>query len=216
MAITQQHIDYALSKDIWDFGNQVLYDLCSKYPDHKDPKVVLGKIWLIGRSYAAAIERRRNVKETTNDFYKNKVVPVLLAPEIDDRLENLRKFKRIEDQSLEAILETHKYLMDAFHSITDQNNRSLASKYLHFHLPDLFYLYDSWAYRGLKVLRPGHYAKRNIKGKFDEEYAKFVLELLGIQDEITSVYGHKLTPRQLDQMLLKIAEETTIPQAIRA
>ena len=42
----------------WAFGNEVLYRMCRESPLHEDPDVVVGKVWLIGRSYAAAIERR--------------------------------------------------------------------------------------------------------------------------------------------------------------
>ena len=42
---------------IWNLGNEMLYQLCRDYPDHKAPEVITAKVWLIGRSYAAAIER---------------------------------------------------------------------------------------------------------------------------------------------------------------
>jgi len=209
MVVTQEHIEYALSDDIWSFGNQILYDLCRKCPEHNDPKVITAKIWLIGRSYAAAIERRRNVEEQVNDFYENRVVPALISSEIDAKINNLRKFNQIEDQNLVAILETHKYLVDVFYGITNQNKRSLASKYLHFHLPNLFYLYDSWAHKGLRVLKPRHRASRNIVGHFDKVYSKFTLKLLDLQEEIERLHSYRLTPRQIDRILLKASEETT-------
>ena len=43
----------------WEYGNSVLYRMCKEQPEHKDIDVIVGKIWLIGRSYAAAIERRK-------------------------------------------------------------------------------------------------------------------------------------------------------------
>ncbi len=211
MAVTQEHIEYALSDDIWSFGNQILYELCSKHPEHNDPKVITAKIWLIGRSYAAAIERRRNVEEQVNGFYEDQVVPALASSGIDAKINNLRKFNQIEDQSLVAILETHKHLVDVFYGITDQNKRSLASKYLHFHLPNLFYLYDSWAHKCLRVLKPRYRASRDIAGDFDEVYSKFALKLLDLQEEIERLYGYKLTPRRIDRILLKASEETIAP-----
>lgn len=42
----------------WDLGNQVLYDVCRQNPDHTDEQAIIAKILLIGRTYAAAIERR--------------------------------------------------------------------------------------------------------------------------------------------------------------
>ena len=45
-------------KDCGGFGNQVLYQMCRDHPGHTDTDVISGKMWLIGRAYSAAIERR--------------------------------------------------------------------------------------------------------------------------------------------------------------
>jgi len=45
--------------DGWKFGNDILYKLCQDFPKHDTSSQIVGKIWLIGRSYAAAIERRK-------------------------------------------------------------------------------------------------------------------------------------------------------------
>lgn len=47
----------------WDVGNSVLYDMCRKYPNHGKEDEIIAKVWLIGCSYSAAIERRRNRQE---------------------------------------------------------------------------------------------------------------------------------------------------------
>ena len=51
MSITKQDIELAKSDDadVWAFGDRVLYELCRDYPEHKDVRVVVAKIWLIGR-----------------------------------------------------------------------------------------------------------------------------------------------------------------------
>jgi len=64
---------------IWNLGNEILYQLCREYPDHKSPEVITAKIWLIGRSYAAAIERGRTVEKDSDSFYESKVVPKIQA-----------------------------------------------------------------------------------------------------------------------------------------
>jgi hypothetical protein len=48
--------------DKWKFGNDILYQLCHDQPKHNDDSVIIAKIWLIGRSYAAAFERRKDRK----------------------------------------------------------------------------------------------------------------------------------------------------------
>ena len=60
----------------WDFGNSILYNLCQENFYHQDDQKILSKVWLIGRAYSAAIERRKN-KDTINDnFY----IELLMQP----------------------------------------------------------------------------------------------------------------------------------------
>ena len=74
----------------WEYGNSVLYRMCEEEPEHKQIDVIVGKIWLIGRSYAAAIERRKNAVVVGDDFYYDVVAPKMLeiGPELDDRITN--------------------------------------------------------------------------------------------------------------------------------
>ena len=53
----------------WEFGNSILYQMCKDNPKHDQADVVVGKIWLIGRSYAAAIERRKNADDFLGDDF---------------------------------------------------------------------------------------------------------------------------------------------------
>ena len=209
MAVEQKHIELALKDDVWCLGNEVLYNLCRQYPDHKTPEVVVAKLWLIGRSYPVAVERRKNKSrddQSENDaFYERQVAPELIKSKVDDHLARLKEFRQIDAKSIPVILETHKYLVDLFRKLTDQDKRSLASKYLHFHRPNLFYLYDTRAARGFRKLKPGCRVKQTLKGKFDEEYKTFALKLLDLHEEIKRDYDHDLTPRQIDRMLLKVA-----------
>ena len=91
--ITKQAIEDALKKNrVWDLGNKVLYDLCSCHPHHKTDEEIIAKVWLIGRSYAAAIERRKN-KTTDSEgdfFYEETVAPKIKNSEIDKWFEEIR------------------------------------------------------------------------------------------------------------------------------
>ena len=66
----------------WDcFSNRILYHMCEEYPLHNDKDIIAGKIMIIGRTYAAAIERRD--KKNTNSlnterFYNDVVGPKML------------------------------------------------------------------------------------------------------------------------------------------
>lgn len=213
--ITSKDMELVMSdeEDVWTLGNEVLYQLCRNYPEHNRPDVVVAKVWLIGRSYAAAIERRRQVDRgnpiASDAFYEDKVAPILISSDIDDQLNSLQQCSEINDQSVSAILSVHKYLVDIFEELTGQRKRSLASKYLHFHRPNLFYIYDTRAETGLKSgrrrLKLQHKASRTAEGSFDILYAHFALRLLDLQEEIERRFGERLTPRQIDRLLLKLA-----------
>ena len=60
----------------WKLGNDVLYKLCAMHPRHTEDAVIIGKFWLIGRSYAAAIERRRMSagREVSEDYRGDDIV----------------------------------------------------------------------------------------------------------------------------------------------
>jgi len=136
--LTAQFVTEALSLAAWDFGNQVLYDLCAANPGHARDDIIIAKIWLIGRSYAAAIERRRSTADAVGDaFYETVVAPTIRSSAIDNWFRALATSAN-EDMALN--LETHMRVMELFTEISGLEKRSLASKYLHFHFPALLHL----------------------------------------------------------------------------
>ncbi|MFC1785893.1 hypothetical protein ACFLZA_00835, partial [Candidatus Neomarinimicrobiota bacterium] len=76
MIPSKENIDNAIQSNEWDFGNEVLYELCKKNFEHKEDDKIIAKVWLIGRAYAAAIERRKNKTDINDDFYVEKVAPI--------------------------------------------------------------------------------------------------------------------------------------------
>ena len=56
---------------------------------------IISKVWLIGRAYSAAIERRPNKTMDNDSFYINKVAPQLKNSEIDSYLEKLRNYENL-------------------------------------------------------------------------------------------------------------------------
>lgn len=209
MNITKRDVDLAKADDIWTLGNEILYSLCRDHPEHKRDEVVAAKIWLIGRSYAAAVERRKNKAANdpiTNDaFYKDKVVPAIMKSKLDEKLDSLRQFSNIDERSIVPMLEVHCYFVRRLYKITKLCKRSLASKYLHFHKPELFYIYDSMANAGLSKAMPKYrVGKISSDGRFDAPYSSYAFKLLQLQKEIKQRFGEQLTPRQLDRMLLSL------------
>ena len=77
----RQRVLRAMSPTAWEASNRVLYDLCREHPAHRESGEILAKVLLIGRVYAAAIERRRNKEDDhENDrFYIDTVAPPIRA-----------------------------------------------------------------------------------------------------------------------------------------
>ena len=154
MQITRADVDIALKPSPWDLGNQVLYKLCRDHPRHDRGDVIIAKIWLIGRTYAAAIERRKNALASNDDFYETTVVERIKGSPLDEWLGQLPKRGTDAWADLGLAVTIHKRLMDLFSDMTGLAKRSLASKYLHFHRPDMFFLYDTRAKAALADVTP--------------------------------------------------------------
>ena len=190
----------------WDFSNSILYNLCRDSPKHNSSEIILVKIWIIGRCYAAAIERRKSNKDDINDdFYNFKVVPKMKNSNIDQWIEKCNSTKKKEDALI-----AHKKLTNLFFELTELNKRSLASKYLHFHIPSLFYIYDSRVVSSIGKLNTLLKIK-DIKEKknmdVDDNYNMFYEKCERIVDKVSQEYGIKLTCRELDNLLIEFANE---------
>ena len=205
----QRALQVATSTSPWDLGNEVLYDLCRKYPFHREAPAVIAKIWLIGRSYAAAIERRRIKEGQEGDFYVEVVAPRILNSQIDTWIAISAEHATPNEDSFGAILSAHANVTKLFGEISGLEKRSLASKYLHFHLPQLFYIYDTRAVMAMRLLSSiGGRASRHVTGT-DSEYCKFAEKCLRLQTHIDAKHGMQLTPRQIDTLLLRIHSDET-------
>jgi len=207
LQLTKDDINYALDPSIWDLGNQVLYSLCQAHPKHDTADAIIAKIWLIGRSYAAAIERRKNAEETSDNFYEVNVVEKIRKSNLDAWLAALPKQLLDPWQDLGPVITVHKRLMDVFSDLTGLGKRALASKYLHFHRPDLYFIYDSRAKKGITKITPCLNEIRNIASeKMDLEYHSFCRRSQHLVDSIHTFFGKHLTPRQIDKLLLRITD----------
>ncbi|MCG9638316.1 hypothetical protein L1D12_24215 [Vibrio parahaemolyticus] len=198
----EQLAKQSVDSSYWDYGNKVLYDLCQNAFEHKEPAKVIAKVWIIGRSYAAAIERRKDKTEFENDdFYIDVVAPKIVESDIDDWLYELKQFTRLDENSLNQVLEVHEKVTQLFKDISGLDKRSLASKYLHFHLPHLFYIYDARAVRAISYF--SHITGRAKASKTgDKEYNKLVQKCTVLQRHALDQWQLDLSPRQIDNVLL--------------
>jgi len=197
---TTEFVNDALSASTWDIGNQVLYDLCATYPNHSQDDVIIAKIWIIGRTYAAAIERRHSTDVAVGDaFYETVVAPKIPSSRIDNWF---RAIVADHGDDVALSIETHDKVKKLFGEISGLEKRSLASKYLHFHFPKRFYIYDSRANKAIAALdKP---VCRNLPSlrAHDDVYARFFLRCQALSKEIISNGGRQLLPRELDKVLL--------------
>ena len=211
--IYKEEIEKYYKSNCINFGDSILYEMCEKNPKHDSKDIIIGKIWLIGRSYAAAIERRKSADaaESSEDFYDTIVANKIyeIHNDLDARIAELNKYDCINEVNLRLILETHGFLTRAYKDITNMNKRSLTSKYLHFHAPKMFYIYDSQANEAARklinkneLLLSKYYEPSSVE-LIDYEYADFATRLFGLQEYIFNEYQLKLTPRQIDTFLLE-------------
>lgn len=190
----------------WRVGNEVLYELCRTRPEHTDEAEVIAKIWLIGRCYAAAIERRKSNLGENDSFYLNTVAPAIIGSAIDEWLAQARQINRPSPLSWATLIHIHHKTTQLFKSISGLDKRSLASKYLHFHVPQLFYIYDSRAVEAISRIRGLVGRSDRSVLDADDEYQKFAAKCLALQQLIEDQYGIGMSPRDLDNLLLRIFE----------
>jgi len=205
--ITETDIELMRAHRIWDLGNNVLYAMCKKYPGHQADDEIVAKVWLIGRSYAASIERRRNrnPKEFGDKFYENVVAPEMRKQPIDAWLDSIEQ--TCPPGSAQTVV-VHKRLMDLFQSMTGLEKRSLASKYLHFHKPDAFFIYDSRVRKAIRKVVPRLNEIPEIAiGEFDPEYRDFARRCIWLRTNILETLGTVLKPRDIDKLLLMLNNE---------
>jgi hypothetical protein len=211
--IIRDDIDFALAPSIWDLGNQVLYSLCQNYPKHDRGDAIIAKVWLIGRSYAAAIERRKNAESTSDNFYETTVVDKIKQSKLDEWLEILPNRMTDAWVDLGPVIALHKQLMNVFSDMTGLENRALASKYLHFHRPDLFFIYDSRAREAISNVSPRLNQIKEIKASdSDPEYLAFCRRCQWLMDNLKARFDEDLTPRQIDKILLRITDKIKKPR----
>lgn len=193
----------------WDFGNEILYKMCQQNFEHKRIDKIVGKVILIGRAYAAAIERRKNKTEENDNFYIYKVAPMIKNSKLDDYIGQLKSESEVNEKNIADILKLHFYLTELIKEITEQNKRSFSSKYLHFHLPNLFFIYDTRAVKAIRLLKtklPRKHKTELDANVIDKEYATFFYKCYKQKKLLEKEYSGMLSIRHFDNILMKVVE----------
>jgi len=181
-----------------DYGNCVLYRMCQEEPSHQDPRVVAGKIWLIGRAYAAPIERGSGQTGKSNDLYRK--VAEAMRPDFDLWLSDISDIKSAGINNIYRILTVYRLFIDLLRTHTGRERRSFASKYLHFHMPGAFFIYDSRADVEIRSRSGDRVHIPPECRQADPVYAAFSVRCIRYRD--SSATRRQMTPRELDRELL--------------
>ncbi len=201
---------------VWDIGNKILYDMCQKYPVHNNKSEIIAKLWLIGRSYAAAIERRKNAKESSDLFYV-KVSKAISKSNLDSYIHQIPKGYQLNEEVILKVWDAHKFLTEELCKQTELYKISFVSKYLHFHCP-VVPIYDSRAVRSMRIIYRDHKDKdivlKNLRiylkvPNKDKRfpYLKFLTQMHCLQKFIKEKTGKIYTMRDIDKYFLKLQED---------
>lgn len=208
-ALRKQWLTCAYGDSMWDVGNDWLYKLCKTYPTHTNAKEVAAKIWLIGRAYSAAAERGVS-GAGQSDIYIQKLAQRFVHQCADKHLVSLPNDECKFGDYLDEVVKAHHTFEKIFSKKDELGRISLTSKYLHFHRPDLFPIYDSRAATAItKVTPDSRFVGHEPQAKHaDMVYAKFCVRVAWLMEEMTRQSGRAPKLRQVDTMLLQIYKDT--------
>lgn len=128
-----------------------------------------------------------------------------MSSEIDSWIDRARRHVPPHMDSWSTLISVHHETTRLFERISGEQKRSLASKYLHFHVPQLFFIYDTRAKTALSRLGVTAGRSRKSRDPADEEYRRFSKCCLLLQQDVLNKHGFHLNPRQLDNLLLFVA-----------
>jgi hypothetical protein len=205
LKLTKQWVDSAVQPSIWDVGNEWLYKLCECYPAHTDTGQVAAKIWLIGRAYAAAAERGVSGKGQ-GESYIIQLSERFIEQKADKHFEKLPKPVADFRKHLDQVIDVHHSVESIFSNEDELGRISLTSKYLHFHRPDLFPIFDSRAAATITQVTPdSRFTGHKVTSEHASTlYGKFSVRSAWLVDQMGDLVGHTPTLRQLDNLLLQL------------
>ncbi len=214
--ITKKMIKDATGPNAIIFSDKILYKVCKDAPKHRDDDIIKGKIMMIGRIYSASIERTKkshNLPKGT-EFFRDVVVPDIKESRIDHIIAEAQNTRRVNLDTAHVFIKAHYELTKLFSKISGKCNRSLASKYIHFHAPEKFFIFDRFAKIGINQfdfdLKTKINAAKKSLGKvsFDLDYLKHFVACLHFKDEIKRYHKKNLTPREIDNLLMALGRGT--------
>ena len=187
--LTREFITDTLSRSILDPRSRALYDLCFFQRDHFSDEIVADKLRLIGRLYAEY--------GVGAGFSPELGAHCLAKSPVDHWFFTLSTAEQLDAW---LPLELHKRVMDVFADLPEPEARSLASKYLHFHFPELFFIHDSLVDATVRELSEGDCGFLAMSD-FDPVYGRFHAGCRKLAERLAPELGRRLTPREMDRLL---------------
>jgi hypothetical protein len=203
---SQHELAASLSRFDLDWGlvDEVLYRLCRDYPSHTDRRAVTAKLALIGRVYAAGLERRVTPPPGQQAIVVIADYVLEHGSEVDEIVRALDAVREpLDSLSMDSIVEQHGRLTRLLQKVAtdDKAPRSFTSKYLHFHNP-VVPIYDEYARQALSRLVhwQSSYAPFALPPHGDREYWDYCLRFFRLYDACRQA-GARPTVKELDAYL---------------
>lgn len=188
--LTREFIADILAQSVQDVRTRALYELCFLHRHHIRSEIVADKLRMILRLCA---DHGLKVADLSPEFTAYR----LGQSGVDRWFAGLTTAEQIDP---DLVFEMHKRVMDLFDELPSRQACSLASKYLHFHFPELFYLYDSRVEAAATALGQeecGYLAG----GDHDPDYVRFFACCRKLAESFAPLAGRRPNPRELDRLL---------------
>lgn len=188
--LTREFIADTLAESILDPRTRALYELCFMHRHHFQDDIVADKLRMIVRLCA---ENGFGVGNFSPEFAAHR----LGRSGVDRWFAGLATAEHLD---LSLVYELHKRVMDVFSDLPVELSRSLASKYLHFHFPELFFIYDARVAAAAIDLGEGECGYLS-RAEYDPDYGRFFACCRKLTDRLANQAGRRLNPRELDRVL---------------
>lgn len=188
---------------IWRVGDDWLYELADRDGSNSAPEVVVAKLWLIGRAYAAPIERAATGMSAERIYQA--AAGKIVESDLHSRLDRLKARSELNEACLRDSIGMHAALTRILRNVTGRSHPSLASKYLHFHAPNQVFIYDSRVAEELRKLFRGMVTPSRFREDSIPEYHVVAYRAFLLREQIWEDYALRLTPREMDRLLWRIS-----------
>ncbi len=188
--LTREFITEALADSVLEPRIRALYELCFMHRHHFHDQLVADKLRMLVRVCAD-----RGI--TMAGFSPESVAHRLGRAGVDRWFGGLATAEQLD---VALLLEVHKRMMEVFDDVGVAEARSLASKYLHFHFPELYYVHDSRVEAAALALGQGECGFLAL-ADHDSAYGRFYACARKLAERMRPLVGRRLSPRELDRVL---------------